>query len=135
MQSTALILVFLASACASSTPSADDGAAGAASTSECPVDEASIDDYCQTNQLCVPLSEWKCMKTSFIPSEEIEKGCGFVRFTYTGDVGDNWGRVYAADSGQLVYVWHNGHFSAGCGRGMRVGTEPKCDAWEPSACQ
>ncbi len=58
-----------------------------------------------------------------------DRGCGYVRVKYWGDVGDHVTRIWEEASGKLVYHWFNGMLSMGCLPAMTVGTEPACDQW------
>ncbi len=92
-------------------------------------------DYCsRTPASCYTLESVTCRSPGIV-QESVEEGCGFVRFSYSGDVGDQWGRVYDAESGALVYVWDNGRRSAGCVDAVRSGQAPSCDDWTQRPCE
>lgn len=62
-----------------------------------------------------------------------ERGCGYLREQYQGDVSDRGMDVWDETSGKLVYHWFNGMTSSGCFPETRAGTEPTCSNWT-SAC-
>ena len=96
--------------------------------------EVPLATYCEFLMTCTPLGDWVCTGQRGIVSETIEEGCGYVRFTYRGDVGDVWGRTYDRATGHLLYLWSNGRLSAGCRDAVRAGQEPVCAAWTVGAC-
>jgi hypothetical protein len=121
MKSLLPSLVVLLSACAS------------AQEPECePLVEKSLTEAC--GQPCASLAEWDCTPIVSLVQVKVEQGCGFVRFAYMGDLGDTWGRIYAADSGKVVHVWNRVFFNDGCSIGAVAGEEPTCSDWQPDTC-
>lgn len=95
----------------------------------------SLETYCAGSHQCVPLNQWTCRLTDGLVNEKIEQGCGYLRFSYTGDVGDAWGRTYDVASGGVLYVWTNGRLSSGCSDAIYAGREPACNEWTAVRCQ
>jgi hypothetical protein len=93
-----------------------------------------LQQYCEAVNWCVPLDAWQCRGSSGLINETIEEGCGFVRFSYSGDVQDVWGRTYDKSTGALVFMWNNGKRSSGCQDPIRAGTEPSCETWQVVPC-
>jgi hypothetical protein len=83
---------------------------------------------------CANTTEPECKPLTEESLDQVEDGCGFVRFTYRGDAGDSWGRTYAADSGKVVQIWNRVDFNNGCAIGAVAGEEPACSDWQPGTC-
>jgi hypothetical protein len=86
------------------------------------------------NGLCDTLGDVRCREPAGLVSQQIERGCGYRRVTYHGDVGDAWGEIYSESTGTLVYAWNNGRRSAGCVDALGAGVEPACEAWHATTC-
>ena len=80
-----------------------------------------VQEYCEAINSCIPLEAWQCRGSPGLVEETIEEGCGFVRFSYRGDVGDLWGRAYDESTGALAFMWNNGKRSSGCQDPIRAG--------------
>jgi hypothetical protein len=107
----------------------------------CGKQEVSVQTYCSYIRNCEPLdsqpldNRWTCLTPQGgIVTEQIDEGCGYVRFSYVGDVSDSWGRIYDQVGGQLIYLWNNGRLSFGCTDSIRAGQEPTCETWTPKVC-
>jgi hypothetical protein len=102
--------------------------------SACHEREVPLATYCAYLQTCVPLDQWMCRGSTGIVLETIEEGCGYVSITYNGDVADEWGLVYDAGSGRVIYAWTNGRLSSGCEDAIRAGQKPSCASWRKRPC-
>lgn len=102
---------------------------------ECKTCVEALGDYCAGNG-CVPLSQWNCgpYGSGGIVILTIERGCGHLKFSFSGDVGDHWGRVYDESTGKVVYGWNNGRLSAGCTDAIVAGALPACSSWTTVRC-
>ncbi len=58
-----------------------------------------------------------------------QRGCGYIRVSYWGDVGDEAADIWNETTGELVYHWFNGMMSSGCAPESHAGEEPECDDW------
>lgn len=107
------------------------------SNSDCGVCEQSLEEYCSEPDACQLQATPTCRVG--LVSQQVEVGCGFIKVSWQGDVGDagvsiwalsdSMGGAHSLDSGELVYAWSNGRLSSGCRPETTVGIEPECDDW------
>jgi hypothetical protein len=90
-----------------------------------------LEQYCAPNG-CRTLQTAEC-RSGVIETVE-SAGCGYVRYAYSGDVGDKWTDIYDFNTGALVYYYNNGVLSAGCNDPFEAGYEPPCSAWQVVTC-
>jgi len=64
---------------------------------------------------------------------EWQRGCGYIKRWWRGDVGDQGETVWNESTLELVYTWSNGRLSSGCRPAITVGTKPECATWT-NAC-
>ena len=91
-----------------------------------------VDEYCNALNNSCQLDETQVCTIIWWGSTW-ERGCGYLRVKYWGDVNDHVTKIWDESSGKLVYYWFNGILSSGCQPDTHAGTEPTCDKWT-SAC-
>lgn len=97
----------------------------------CGTCNVTLDAYCSSLTPCQLNPSLVCTMKWF--GSTWERGCGYVREQYEGDVGDRAMDVWDETSGKLVYHGFNGMTSSGCFPETRAGTEPACSSWT-NAC-
>lgn len=107
------------------------------SNTNCGVCEQTPEEYCMEPDTCQLMGAPGCQNG--VLTQEVEEGCGFIKATWQGDVGDEGVTIWKVTSGlggassivggELVYLWDNGKLSSGCGPDTTVGVEPDCDEW------
>jgi hypothetical protein len=105
--------------------------------SECGACTQTLDEFCDMPDECDLMATPMCQEGVY--TQSVEQGCGLLKVTWFGDVGDagttiwridqNFGGAPSSLTGNLVYLWNNGKRSAGCLPEMTVGTEPLCNDW------
>lgn len=97
---------------------------------DCSTTERPLTEYCESSD-CEPLEAWSCESMGFA-YREVRVGCGYISFSFNGDVKDVWGRVYEEGSGSLVHAWRNevdfDRFE-GCHPVTSYGQDPECADW------
>ena len=93
----------------------------------CGTCDLSVEEYCSHYDCSLP-SAPMC-GIDFVIDTTLEQGCGFIRLTQRGDVGDRWGQVWNQATEEVVYVWHNGKLSTGCAPDTHGGDMPECSTW------
>ncbi len=127
----------------SRTPSASNQCGVFDSTREnCGTCVQSLDEYCDEPDKCNLTSAPLCKSGPF--TQIVEEGCGYLKVSWLGDVGDAGMNIWklgaggqdstaSPATGALVYMEDNGMLSSGCGPVTRVGALPSCESWV-SAC-
>lgn len=145
----------LASACNSSTDvaSAHGGAGGQGGTSganagaggvnscgaglgtwpDCGTCVESIEDYCASGASCQLPPTIVCQPYAF--GSTWERGCGYLRRIWVGDVNDTGTDVWDEATLNLVYHYYNGGLSSGCLPETTAGTKPTCADWADACGQ
>lgn len=93
----------------------------------CGICQTTLEEYCNGANSCQFDSASLCTRIWW--GTRWQRGCGYVRVDYWGDVHDYGANIWDEASGRLVYHWYNGMLSMGCMPETRVGTEPTCDQW------
>ena len=90
-----------------------------------------VADYCASLPNGCPDEPSDC---EFGVMRSVERGCGFVKYVYEGDVSDHWTAVYDSRTGKVVHYTHNGMYSSFCASPLIVGTMPECETWSVKSC-
>lgn len=113
-----------------SSPNACDGAIRY-TYPDCGTCVQTVEEHCPAGSCGLDQSQI-CADTEFYGAWD--RGCGYVRHRFDGDVGDHRVEIWEESTGKLAYSWNNGVLSMGCYPATTVGTEPPCAAWT-NACK
>lgn len=96
-------------------------------TSDCINSTMTVEEYCSASNNCDFDFQNICFTHAFDASWQ--RGCGYVRLSWVGDVGDRGTTIWEEATGKLVYDHFTQWYSPDCTTERTVGNEPECSTW------